>query len=823
MSQGKYELNYTPPKTVRQFMLCDDFFRLLIGPIGSGKSVGSVIEILRRCIQMPQGPDGYRRSRWAVIRNCYDDQTEILTERRGWLKFAELCESDKVATRVDGELTFEKPSYYYAAPYKGDMVTIKSNAIDLCVTPEHELWVSPRVGRGKKWQRYEHRKANEIFGIGELYRCTNRATWKGERPVQSLDFFEFLGFWYAEGFANTYKRSDCSGFHYRLVVSQKVRADGYVEDLLRRNGFDFGVCDKGNGNYNYNIYLNKRVKTLIKELQTYGLDTYTRYLPEYVKNAPPEYIRAFLKGYTEGDGSSKRCSKSVDRLYTSSKRLADDLQELIIRIGGASRLSVRKRTDKAFSKYERAPQYILTIRQPDRCEPVIQKHHWGRQPYDGMVYCVTVSSHVVLVRRNGNTAWCGQTRPQLKDTTIQTFFQWIKPGILGRWKESEMIFYMEFSDVRAEILFRALDTPEDVQKVLSLEISGAWLNESREIPLAIIEALQGRIGRYPSRKDVPSYWCGMIADTNPPEIDSEWWKIAEGAPIEEDNDNSIITCTTYKQPSGLSDEAENKENLRPNYYEDLAKGKTQQWVDVYIHGKYAMSQAGKPVYIKTFKYEKHIVPTKIMGNLPVIIGMDCARTPAATFLQVTYDGRIQVQRELYAFDMGAKDFIKMKLKPMIQTQYPTSPLIFIGDPAWVRQNETDDNSWYKMLKEAFPRQEGHTVKPSITNDPTARITALDTILYDFPGGDPRIVIDPCCKFLIEALRSKYRYAKMRGMDGKLHDKPEKNQWSHVAESLQYGVMFAAGKNYDPSDYVRATFNPLNNKTTFRPADPVCGY
>ncbi len=62
-------INYTPPKTVRDFMLSEHEFRVIMGPIGSGKSVGCVIEILRQCIQMPPSPDGYRRSRWAVIRN----------------------------------------------------------------------------------------------------------------------------------------------------------------------------------------------------------------------------------------------------------------------------------------------------------------------------------------------------------------------------------------------------------------------------------------------------------------------------------------------------------------------------------------------------------------------------------------------------------------------------------------------------------------------------------------------------------------------------------------------------------------------------------
>ena len=249
--------------------------------------------------------------------------------------------------------------------------------------------------------------------------------------------------------------------------------------------------------------------------------------------------------------------------------------------------------------------------------------------------------------RRSRWAVIRNTRQQLKDTTLKTWLDWIKPGLFGRWKESDMLFELKFNDIHAEILFRPLDSPEDVQRVLSLELTGAWINESREIPREIVEAVMGRIGRYPKREDVPEYWCGLIADTNPPEVDSDWYKIAEGLPLEEDNANSVMECVTFKQPSGLSDDAENKANLRPNYYEDLARGKTKAWVDTYIHGLYSPSQSGKPVYANTFRQDRHVslTPLKIDHMLPVVIGFDTGLTPAATFKQMGLDGRVRVLRE----------------------------------------------------------------------------------------------------------------------------------------------------------------------------------
>src|SRR5512133_2162445 len=62
-------LNYTPSKTVREFMLSDHSMRALMGPVGGGKTSGAVIELLRQSILMPQGADGLRHSVMLIVRN----------------------------------------------------------------------------------------------------------------------------------------------------------------------------------------------------------------------------------------------------------------------------------------------------------------------------------------------------------------------------------------------------------------------------------------------------------------------------------------------------------------------------------------------------------------------------------------------------------------------------------------------------------------------------------------------------------------------------------------------------------------------------------
>jgi hypothetical protein len=127
-------------------------------------------------------------------------------------------------------------------------------------------------------------------------------------------------------------------------------------------------------------------------------------------------------------------------------------------------------------------------------------------------------------KRRSRWAVVRNTKEQLKDTTLRTWLDWFPDGVMGRYAVSEMTYYLQHGDIEAEILFRALDKPDDVKKLLSLELTGGFVNEAREVPWAIINGLTGRVGRYPRKADGGSNWNGIIMDTNPPDEDHWWYK-----------------------------------------------------------------------------------------------------------------------------------------------------------------------------------------------------------------------------------------------------------------------------------------------------------
>lgn len=62
------DIDYSPPPTICRFHQSDAKMRVLMGPVGSAKSVAGCFEIVRRASAQSPGQDGIRRTRCAVVR-----------------------------------------------------------------------------------------------------------------------------------------------------------------------------------------------------------------------------------------------------------------------------------------------------------------------------------------------------------------------------------------------------------------------------------------------------------------------------------------------------------------------------------------------------------------------------------------------------------------------------------------------------------------------------------------------------------------------------------------------------------------------------------
>jgi hypothetical protein len=374
------------------------------------------------------------------------------------------------------------------------------------------------------------------------------------------------------------------------------------------------------------------------------------------------------------------------------------------------------------------------------------------------------------------------TGPELETTTIKTWLDWFPERVFGKMNRKPPItHHVRIQDMEMEVIFLALDRPDDVKKLLSLELTGIWFNEAKFMHKNIIDAATGRVGRYPSKKDKPANvsdknwptWFGVIMDTNPPDDDHWWYRMAE---VE-----APAGWEFFSQPSGLSKEAENRENLPKNYYEQIIAGKDPEWISVFVHGQYGTIQDGKPVYGSSYKDSIHCVSNlKAIANRPLHIGLDFGNTPAGIIEQDTPLGQWRALEEITSEDCALKDFAKI-LKTKLATDYPGFDCRFYGDPSGCFKDQHQ-----KTAFDIF-RSEGIKVMPAPSNKLAIRKEGVISRLNKLVNGEPGFVLDgKKCPVLRKGFNGGYKFRKLNvsGTD-RYMEEPEKNQYSHIQDAHQY--------------------------------------
>jgi len=411
--------------------------------------------------------------------------------------------------------------------------------------------------------------------------------------------------------------------------------------------------------------------------------------------------------------------------------------------------------------------------------------------------------------RKSRWAIIRNTNPQLRTTTIKTWLDWFPESDWGNFKWSvPYTHHITVNDLDLEVIFLALDRPEDVKKLLSLELTGIWVNEAREIPKSIIDACTMRVGRYPSMREGGASWSGVICDTNAPEED-HWWAIMSGeVPIPDhipreqatmlvkpDNWRFFVQPPAMKEhinerkeitSYSLNKDAENQKNILATYYPNLIRGKTKNWIDVYVMNRLGLIQEGKPVY-PDFVTETHLAEEEIpiAIGVPLYVGIDFGLTPSAVFGQKVR-GRWLVQAEIVAIDMGVVRFAEL-LRQEIATRFSGLDVYIYGDPAGDFRAQTDESTPFQILRGA-----GLKAVPAPSNSVDLRLEAVASQLTKMSEGQPAFLIDRRCQTLVKGFQGGYCYRRMQVSGERYDDKPDKNMYSHIHDALQY-MMLGAGE------------------------------
>lgn len=369
-------------------------------------------------------------------------------------------------------------------------------------------------------------------------------------------------------------------------------------------------------------------------------------------------------------------------------------------------------------------------------------------------------------------------------------------GPIADWRVSDSTIYIKAGDVRSELILIPLEDLEDQRRLLSMQLTSAFISEAIEINLDLIPAIAGRCGRYPSAAQGGCSHFGIIADTNMPSEGSAWHKFMVEPPTD---------WEVFIQPGGLEEFAENlnwltqtAETLKlpidhperiaqgRKYYERLSRANSPDWIKRYVHAMFGDDPSGTAVFRESFKSAIHCVDSlEPVAAMPLLVGQDFGRDPCSLICQLDHRGTLLILEEVIAEDTGLELHIERAVRPVLMGErYMGRPVAMLGDPAGTAKSSISEETSFDALKRM-----GFSCFPAPTNDVDPRLRAVEAWLMKQGG----VLIDRNkCPTLVRALSGGYRYAKTRA--GVRKPLPSKSHpYSDIVDALQYVCLVTHGR------------------------------
>lgn len=334
-----------------------------------------------------------------VSQGCYDDQTEVLTEK-GFMKFEDLMKdkSIKVAQVTDDDqVEYVIPTDYMKfIPKDNELLLFKdSKNIDLLVTKNHNM-VFKYEGKKQvngvrtRYLRPEYRVAEaDVAPLHRDVRYAHGSMLPSKGRDSGLTDLERL-YIATQADGNLVERVDNEAIKFRFAKKEK---SDRIREILDNLGYEYSFNHYTHSDNTYNIYVN--VGHVVPKLLNQWVDLTDKSL---------EWAQDFLEEVSFWDGSvvnEEIKSFSYSSIIESN---VDVVQAVASVVGAKSKKSVNYRENEP----SKSTIFNLFITQRSQYFGV-GKLEAEIVEYDGYVYCVEVPSHKLIVRRNGHTLVCGNS------------------------------------------------------------------------------------------------------------------------------------------------------------------------------------------------------------------------------------------------------------------------------------------------------------------------------------------------------------------------------------------------------------------------------
>lgn len=420
------------------------------------------------------------------VNRSHSADSEVLT-KEGFKLIGTVKKGEEVGTLNPKTLDFEwqKNLRTYAYDFKNKMTHFIGKKVDIMVTPNHQMLYSQIDTRDHSWKPLKFADATKPYAYFGFVKAPNG--WQGDKREKLVvlgvedartgkrghsnefdmkDWMKFLGYYLSEG--NTYNRKNQI---YRIELSQ---SDNVVLqkmlDLLDEMPYNvIRTIDPGGTHH-----LQMQNKSLYMWFKNAGLAVKAsfKFIPTEFKNLSSDLLSILLDALMDGDGNW--VEKHQYGVYTSSsKRLIDDVQEVVMKLGYFSRIRYFAPVGKTivngkeanftkdcwrveFSKSKNHPYH--TLRKTKNVKDV---------DYDGKVYCLEVPNHILVTRRNGLLSYHGNSTALIQMQIAQSRLIMPVVNLISYYVDKEIIQdEFGFFDVRFVMHLRVFEDEDPESRAM---------------------------------------------------------------------------------------------------------------------------------------------------------------------------------------------------------------------------------------------------------------------------------------------------------------------------------------------------------------------
>jgi thymidylate synthase (FAD) len=365
------------------------------------------VSFARRKEEMDDSDAGLIRFLMRERHGCYDDSTDVLTDS-GWKRWPDVNGTELFATLTrDGQLAYQPALRLVHKEFCGHLVGFEGMSLDLRVTPDHRVLAASMTTRaGRTQPAFTLRPAHSV--LWRPHRHVATAVWSGPKParmtfgnvhVPSRPFLQLVGFFVGDG---SLPRANHLSFNLRKPreIAYLQRVCGEAELPLKSWGKKLAV----------------QITPAMRELFASCYEAREKVIPRELLDLSPDLLEGLWEGLLQSDGSIQERPGRTDRetFYTTSRKLADQVQELALKLGRSA--SVRPhRHQPGDGHYGRKARWRVTVYSGRNSRPALCRteeqadSQMGVELYDGTIHCVEVPNGTLYVRRNGYPVWCGNT------------------------------------------------------------------------------------------------------------------------------------------------------------------------------------------------------------------------------------------------------------------------------------------------------------------------------------------------------------------------------------------------------------------------------